>query len=226
MASNLVKHKNAAERLAALARSASNIAVLKFVSGNWSIGDTPVLPDTKFVVFPDQVAHAWTCFRDNKAVDEIAAIVIDDEDGDPAEHVVKGRGRGDLGDNDEAQWPTDKAGKRMDPWSYGFSLPMMNVGSGAMVVFRSASVGGRGVIAEQVGSFQRNPQLGYPIVTLASGSYKNKKFGGFTIVPVLRMVGYDAPKASGVASGEGARVVGTSKVGDRDIDDMDDDIPF
>lgn len=230
MSSNLVKHKTGDERLAALARSASNIVILKFISGNWTISDTPVSPETKFAIFPDQVQHAWTCFRDSKVVEEISASVIDDDDGDPTEHIVRGKGRSDLGDTDDALWPVDKAGKHQDPWAYGFSLPMVNVDTGTMLVFRTASVGGRGAVAGQVGNFQRNRQLGNPIVQLASASYKNKKFGGYTIVPVLRVVGYDRPKAPGAAvggsNGDGARVIGETKVRDREVDDMDDDIPF
>src|SRR5437764_11743072 len=120
MCSDLVKDKTGDDRLAALARSASNVPILKFISGNWSISDTPVSPETRFVIFPAQVQHAWTCFRDSKVVDEIAAAVIDDVEGDPTEHVVKGQGRADLGDTDETLWPVDKAGKRQDPWAYGF----------------------------------------------------------------------------------------------------------
>jgi hypothetical protein len=236
MSNNVVKHKTGDERLAALARSASNVAVLKFISGNWTISDTPVSQETKFTIFPAQVQHAWTCFREGKVAEEISAIVVDDDDGDPTERIVRGRGRSDLGDIDEALWPVDKASKRQDPWAYGFSLPMVNVDTGTMVVFRTASVGGRGAVAEQVGNFQRNRQLGNPIVQLASSSYKNRKFGGFTIVPVLRVVGYDTPKAPGAAvgsgnggggsNGDGARVIGETKVRDREVDDMDDDIPF
>jgi hypothetical protein len=233
--SNLVKHKSGAERLAALARSASNVAVLKFISGNWTISDTPVSPETKFTIYPDQVQHAWTCFHDSKVVEEISASVMDDDDGDPTEHIVRGKGRSDLGETDELLWPVDKSGKHQDPWAYGFSLPMVNVDTGSMLVFRTASLGGRGAVAEQVGNFQRNWRLGNPIVQLASASYKNKKFGGYTIVPLLRVVGYDTPKAPEAAvggggnsggNGDGARVIGETKVRNREVDDMDDDIPF
>jgi hypothetical protein len=107
---------------------------------------------------------------------------------------------------------------------------MMNAETGAIVVFKIASVGGMGAIAGQVASFGRNGHLGYPIVTLSTGSYKNKKHGGFTSFPVFVNVGYDTPPAPSIASndkGEGARVIGTSKVQrDREVDDMDDDIPF
>ena len=106
-----------------------------------------------------------------------------------------GRGRKDLGADDQAKWERDSAGKPRDPWIYGFGLPMMDLKAGAMVVFKAASVGGMGAIAGQVASFTRNKHLGYPIATLSTGGYKNKKHGGFTSFPVFGNVGYDAPKA-------------------------------
>jgi hypothetical protein len=84
-------------------------------------------------------------------------------------------------------------------------------------------------IAGQVASFTRNKRLGYPIVTLSTGSYKNKKHGGFTSFPVFVSVGYDVPPSPGITSGgngDGAPVIGASNVRDREVDDMDDDIPF
>jgi hypothetical protein len=219
------KPKTADERLEALARSASNITLLKYNSGNWTISDIPVSAGTRFVLYPDQVSHSWTNFSGGKVVTEISAVVAEDDDGDTELRIVKGNGRKDLGLDDELKWECDSAGKRRDPWVYGFGLPMMNAETGAVVVFKTASVGGMSAIAGQVASFTRNKRLGYPIVTLSTGSYKNKKHGGFTNFPVFISAGYDAPPAPAVASG-GARVIGASNVRDREVDDMDADIPF
>src|SRR5205809_3729107 len=103
--SNLpTKPKTAAERLNALARSASNITRLKYVSGNWSISDTPVPAGTKFVLYPDQVSHSWTHFLGGKVAAEITAVVADDVEGDVELRIVKGKGRADLGSDDQSQW--------------------------------------------------------------------------------------------------------------------------
>ena len=51
---------------------------------------------------------------------------------------------------------------------------MMNVKTGAAIAFKIASVGGMGAIAGEVASFGRNRHLGYPIVTLSTGSYKTR----------------------------------------------------
>jgi hypothetical protein len=219
------KRTTAAERLQALARSASTTPLLKYNSGNWTIDDVPVPPDTKFVCHCDQVAHAWTHFYGEKWIAEVAAVVAEDDEGDTEQRIVKGQGREDLPDRDESLWELDKSGKKKDPWSYGFALPMTNAATGAAVVFKTSSAGGRGAIAERVGDFQRSQRLGYPIVVLASGSYRNKKFGGYTSVPILRVVDYDAPPTVPVNGGDGSRVIGESKVADRNAD-MDDDIPF
>jgi hypothetical protein len=224
------KPKTADERLQALARSASNVTLLKFNSGNWTISDIPVSPDTRFVLYPDQVSHSWTNFYGGKVVTEISAVVAEDDDGDAELRIVKGNGRKNLGLDDEVKWELDSAGKRRDPWVYSFGLPMMNAETGAIVVFKTASVGGMSAIAGQVANFTRNRRLGYPIVTLSTGSYKNKKHGGFTSFPAFVTFGYDTPPAPVMANGgnggDDACVIGASKVSDREVDDMDDDIPF
>jgi hypothetical protein len=221
------KPKTADERLQALARSASNVTLLKYNSGNWAISDIPVPADTRFVAYPDQVIHAWTHFAGGKVVTEITAVVAEDDDGDTELRIVNGKERKDLGFDDETKWEVDSSGKRRDPWVYGFALPMMNIKTGAIVVFKAASVGGMNAIVAQVASFTRNKHLGYPIVTLSTGSYKNKKHGGFTSFPVFVAAGYDIPPAPSIASGgNGARHIGGSKVHDREVDDMNDDIPF
>jgi len=227
------KPKTADERLEALARSASNVTLLKYNSGNWTISDIPVPPDTRFVVYPDQTAHSWTHFADGKVVTEISAVVAQDDDGHAELRIVAGRGRKDLGFDDKTEWESDSAGKPRDPWVYCFGLPMMNANTGAVIVFKAASAGGMGAIAQQVATFTRNKHLGYPIVTLSTSSYKNKKHGGFTAFPVFVNVGYEALPAPSIASGgnggDGAGVIGASKIApqrDRDVDEMDDDIPF
>jgi hypothetical protein len=234
MLNAVAEPKTADERLQALARSALNDTLIKYNSGNWTISEVLVPANTRFVIYPDQVTHYWTHFVGGKAVTEIAAVVADDADGDTELHIVAGKERKDLGSDDEAKWETDSSGKLRDPWVYGFGLPMMNAETGALVVFKTASVGGMGAIAGQVASFTRNRHLGRPIVTLSTGSYKNKRFGGYTSFPVFVNAGYEAPPATGIASGRpngdgggaNARVIGESKVRDREVDAMDDDIPY
>jgi hypothetical protein len=224
------KPRTADERLQALARSASNVPLLKFNSGNWTISDIPVPADTRFALYADQVTHSWTHFAGGKVVTEISAVVAEDDEGDPERRIVKGNGRKDLGLNDELTWELDSAGKHRDPWVYSFGLPMMNAETGAIVVFKTASVGGMSAIAGQVANFARNKRMGYPIVRLSNGSYRNKKHGGFTSFPAFVTVAYDTPPAPVIANGgnggDDARVIGASRVRDRETDDMDDDIPF
>jgi hypothetical protein len=240
MANALAKHKTAAERLEALARSASNVTLIKYNSGNWTINDVTVPPDTKFVIYPDQVSHSWTHFADNKVVNEFAAVVAEDDEGDVELHIVQGQAREDLGYDDQTKWDLGSSGKPRDPWVYGFGLPMTNLKTGAAVAFKTSSVGGMGAIAGEVASFSRNRHLGYPIVTLSTSSYRNKKHGGYTSFPVFVNVGYDNPRAPTIAGrspngGDGSGVIAASKAGDYVITsehavrvdrDMDDDLPF
>jgi hypothetical protein len=214
MSSLPTKPKTAEERLQALARSASNDTRLVYNSGNWSISDIPVPADTRFVLYPDQVSHYWIHFAEGKVVQEIIALVAEDIDGDSELKIVKGKGREHLGGDDQSLWEKDNAGKARDPWTYGLGLPAMNAKTGAIVVFKIASVGGMGAIAGQVAAYTRNKHLGYPIVELSTGSYKNKKFGGFTSFPVFVNVGYDTPVEARGHGGEGAHVIGQNNVAD------------
>jgi hypothetical protein len=251
--SNLpAKPKTAEERLQALARAASNDTLLKYNSGIWTISDIAVPPTTRFVLYPDQVSHYWTHFAGGKVVTEITEIVADDDEGDVELQIVKGNGREDLGYRDQTKWERDSSGNPRDPWVYGFALPMMNAETGAVVAFKIASVGGMGAVAGQVASYTRNRHLGYPIVTLSTGSYKNKKYGGYTSYPVFVSAGYDTPPAAVIANhgpvdgGADAKVIGSSKAPPPAAaaaredpistgpaksagylrKDMDDDIPF
>jgi hypothetical protein len=239
--------KTPEERLQALARSASVETLLKFTTGVWSIAGTPVPAGTRFVLYPDQVSAYWIKFVDNKPAEEIIALVGEDEGGDIKHKIVMGKSRADLGDHDESLWELDNAGKPKDPWSYGLGLPAMNAETGAIVVFKAGSLGAMGATAGQVASWMRNAHLGFPIVELSTGSYKNKKFGGFTSFPVFTNVGYDSPPlyapgpgngsgpaSGGNAGGGGARVISINKNDGvtesstvaRYDREMDDSIPF
>jgi hypothetical protein len=230
--SNLpAKPKTAVERLQALARAASNDTLLKYNSGHWTISEVPVPAGTRFIAFPDQVTHQWTHFADNKFVKEIVALVAEDVDGDVELKIVKGNGRDDLGNDDKSLWEEDSAGEPRDPWNYGLGLPLVNAETGAFVVFKIGSRGGMGAIAGLVASYTRNKHLGYPVVTLSTDSYKNKRFGGYTSYPVFITVGYDTPPAPVIEShgngpvdgGNGARVI--ENKADADIDIIESNEP-
>src|SRR3981081_3050961 len=155
------KPKPADERLEALARSASNVTLLKYNSGKWKISDNPVPANTRFVPYPDQVTHSWTHFEGGKAVTEITEVVAEDENGDTELRIVNGKGRKDLGFDDESKWEIDSAGKRRDPWVYGFGLPMMNIETRAVVVFKIASLGGMSAIPGLDENYNTNVRLVY-----------------------------------------------------------------
>jgi hypothetical protein len=223
------------ERLQALARVASNDTLLKYNSGNWTISEVPVPAGTRFIAFPNQVTHQWTHFADGKFVQEIIAKVAEDVDGDTELKIVNGRGRDDLGNNDRSLWERGNDGNEKDPWNYGLGLPLVNAETGAFVVFKIGSGGGMGAIAGLVASYTRNGHLGYPVVTLSTSSYKNKRYGGYTSYPVFVNVDYDTPPAT-AGAGRGpdpagpvtdAKAIGKREavVDHHDIDDVVDDDP-
>jgi hypothetical protein len=60
------------DELAAEARNDLG-AMLKFVKGEWKIGDTTVPAGTEYVAYVDQLIRGWIRFDDKKVVERILA---------------------------------------------------------------------------------------------------------------------------------------------------------
>jgi hypothetical protein len=237
--------KTAIERLQQLARaSASGDQLLKFTTGVWTIGGTTVPEGYRFTLLPAQVVHYWVRFADGKFAEDLVQLVA--EGGDTELRIVRGKSREDLGHHDKALWEKGTTGEPKDPWVYGYGLPMINNETGAIVVYKTNSGGGMSAIGTQVAHHTQNlvagRNIGNPIVTLCSGRYPNKRFGGFTQIPVFTVVGHEPPAGSvptrddkpngGNKPNGDMRVIGerraveAEQAYDRELDDMDDDISF
>jgi hypothetical protein len=230
--------KTAIERLQQLARASASVdQLVKFTTGVWTIGGNSVPQDRRFTLMPAQVVHYWVRFADGKVAEELAQLVA--EGGDTELRIVRDKSREHLGHHDRALWEKDTKGDPKDPWVYGFGLPMIDNETGAIAVYKTNSSGGMSAIGTQVAHHTQNlvagRSIGNPIVTLGSGSYKNKKFGGFTQIPVFTVVGHEPPAGSVPPREDrtGMKVIGerraveVEQAYDRELDDMnDDDIPF
>jgi hypothetical protein len=236
MTNSIIKPKTAAERMDDLARMAA-VPHLKYTTGVWTYAGNPVAADARFVCDPNKIVHSWIHWLNGNVAQEIEAELFKDQDGDAKAQIVAGKSRDDLGNHDEAAWELDNAGNRKDPWVYGLSLPMMNAKTGALGVYKTSSRGGMSAIAGLVAGYGCNSRFGFPIVELGTDSYKNKRHGGYTSIPLLTVVGYDTPPNSnsnggngdgGGGNGEGAHVIGHANViesdhairVDRELDDV------
>ena len=102
--------------------------------------------------------------------------------------------REDLDDFDEDKWPEGIDGKPADPWLFQYLLPFETISSGEVIVFVTASFGGRRAVADLCSAYakraRKNGNCGQPIVRLAKTEMPTKKFGR-VLRPQFDVVGWD-----------------------------------
>ena len=191
--------------------------ILKFSKGVWEIGDDEIPEGAQYIVLMDQVAREWVKFEDNVPTERLRFPVADGVLPTPRE---------ELGDGDQSQWKIGDDGKRCDPWTLQWQLPMLPVGAlGDLVIFTTSSKGGESCIANLCGVYGRSPRNGLlPIVALKVRSYKHKTYGKIQ-TPDLPIVGWDN---GGLPSAPLSAPPAPANAADAKVIDgfMDDEIPF
>ena len=165
--------------------------ILKFVKGEWQIGDDTVAESTKFIAYIDELARAWIKFEDQSVTDRrITKVAM----GRPPE-------REDLGDTDSSKWEVGEDGKPRDPWVMQWLLPMSPAdAAGDLTVFATSSKGGIGAIGALCQVYGRSPRNGLlPIVALKCASYKHPQYGK-VLKPDLPIVGWHGTAPQAVSS--------------------------
>jgi hypothetical protein len=178
---SLANDKPALARLAAVAKQAQTIALLKFAKGKWFIGDDEVAAGREFIAHPDQLAQGYTKFVGGKVVEQKIGIVADPTFVLPS--------RDELGDTDENRWEIDNNGKPRDPWVLQYFLPLEDGDTGELMSFTTSSQGGNSAIGKLTGLYLNNMHRGRPMVQLATGFYKHKTFGRVE-VPEFKVSGW------------------------------------
>ena len=143
--------------------------ILKFVKGEWQVGEDTVAEGTEFIAYIDELARAWIKFEDQSVTDRrIVKIAM----GQPP-------ARKELGDTDASDWEAGEDGKPRDPWVMQWLLPMSLVSAeGDLTVFATSSKGGIGAIGTLCQVYGRSPRNGLlPIVALKCASYKHPQYG-------------------------------------------------
>ena len=163
--------------------------ILKFVKGEWQIGEDAVPQDSEVIAYIDELARAWIKFEDQSVTDKrIVKVAM----GRPPE-------RKDLGDTDSSKWELGEDGQPRDPWVLQWLLPMSLVDAvGDLIVFATSSKGGIGAIGALCQVYGRSPRNGLlPIVALKCASYKHPQYGK-VLKPDLPIVGWHgtAPQAA------------------------------
>ena len=143
--------------------------ILKFVKGEWQVGEDTVAEGTEFIAYIDELARAWIKFEDQSVTDRrIVKIAM----GHPP-------ARKELGDTDASDWEVGEDGKPRDPWVMQWLLPMSLVSAESdLTVFATSSKGGIGAIGTLCQVYGRSPRNGLlPIVALKCASYKHPQYG-------------------------------------------------
>jgi hypothetical protein len=161
--------------------------ILKFVKGEWQIGEETVPEGTEYICFIDELARGWIKFEDQAVTDRRIVKVA-------TGHPPK---REELGDDDPSQWEVGDDGKPRDPWVMQWMLPMTPVeAEGDLTVFAASSKGGIGAIGTLCRVYGRSRRNGLlPIVALKCASYKHPQYGK-VLKPDLPIVGWHGTASS------------------------------
>ena len=186
--------------------------ILKFVKGEFVVGEDPIPEGTECIAYLDQLARAWIKFEDGAIADRRIELVAS------GKKLPK---REDLGDIDKKKWETDDAGTPRDPWVKQWLLPLVKVDDQDCMVFVTSSKGGNtaiGSLCNVYGRTKRNGML--PIIALKVRSYKHQQYGKIE-TPDLPIISWHQTGAP--ASTIETTLAPSSPDGDAEFDDS---IPF
>ena len=155
---------------------------LKFVKGNYKIGDDAVDLNTEYVALMADVARCWVRFEDGKLTHSLLYKLADGFE--PCQ-------REELGDPEETWKKWDR-----DPWTLQWLLPLQSVDNETAVIFTTDTVGGEQAVKALIKEYSPRRNTGsLPIIALKSRSYTN----GFGLqhAPILGVVGWTPPGTTG-----------------------------
>jgi hypothetical protein len=193
--------------------------ILKFRKGGYFIGEESVALGTEYLAHAAAWTKTWIKFADGKVADrKLYRVALGER---PPQ-------REDLDSLDENNWPLGRDGRRSDPWVLQYLLPLENMTNGEVVVFVTASIGGRQAVGDLCKSYAKRKikgQDGQPIIQLATGEMPTKNFGKVPR-PLLEVVGWDDTDVAIPEAALAAAIPVKVKKAATKNDDMDDEIPF
>ena len=155
---------------------------LKFVKGNYKVGDDAVALNTEYVALMADVAQCWVRFEDGKLTHSLLYKLA--AGFEPCQ-------REELGDPKDTWEKWDR-----DPWTLQWMLPLQSVETETAVIFTTDTVGGEQAVKALIKEYTPRRNTGsLPIVALKSRSYTNSY--GAQHAPVLSVIGWTPPGATG-----------------------------
>jgi hypothetical protein len=203
------------QKAARTAQTVSDLAILKFDHGIYVIGGEDVT-GRQMIALSDQCGWGWTLFVNGKVLEEHISLIAESDDEPPRPLTYA----------DESTWPKGPNGMPRNPWVFQFHLPLVDAETGAACVFRTSTAGGKAAVGKLLGDFAERRRR--QVVVLESHSYANKKFGGTTITPDLKIVSYSSSDDEKIVTKNMGNIA--IKKDDAAVverrNDMDDLIPF
>ena len=171
---NVIKMKNSSiENIETAAREDAGFEkILKFKKGEYSIQDQSIPLGTEYLAHTSAWTKCWIKFADGKVVERKVYRVALGE---------KPPGREELDDLDRDEWPEGLDGEPSDPWVYQFLLPLEIMATGEVIVFVTASRGGRTAVADLCTNYVKRAKKvangGQPIIKLSKADMTSPRFG-------------------------------------------------
>jgi hypothetical protein len=161
---------------------------LTFRKGKYFVGDDEIPLGTKFIAYAKAWTKVWIKFVEDAPPERKIYRVAAGER--PPE-------REELDDLDEANWPLGLDDKPSDPWVFQFLLPLENIDSGEVLIFKTQSFGGRKAVAKLCETWARHAghvsTCGSPVVKLAASEMPSKKWGRVP-APCFEVAGWQEDK--------------------------------
>jgi hypothetical protein len=171
------KSSNPFQNIGNRSRSRGQLAFYR--QGDWYFGKDKIELGTKMLALVDQAEEGWERWEGGQIVESWLHPCRDEVEKEPRET---------MGYTDEGEWETNDNGDPQDPLSYRTYLPMEDPETHEIVRWVFWSDGAMGAwerLCDRYAPFYGTNK--YPVVSLGSGSYFNKRHRKDTAIPVLRI---------------------------------------
>jgi hypothetical protein len=170
---NLTTHSTEIENIQTAAQEDAGFEkILKFKKGEYFIGEESVPVGTEYIAHTKAWTKCWIKFVDGEVAERKTYRVALGEK--PPE-------RDELDDNNEDNWPPGLDDRPADPWVFQYLLPLEDPSSSEVVIFVTASFGGRRAVADLCSTYAKRTKkvedCGQPIIKLGVTDMPTKKFG-------------------------------------------------
>lgn len=166
------------------AKVATQGTFLSFKNGEYLAGQdgTEIPLNTRMVANMGGLRIGWRRWSGDRLTDDLTELLTEQRP------IAQ---RNTLGDDDQANWETDNAGKPRDPWQLTNVIEFVD-SEGEAYIYSTGSKGGIGAIGrlcKEYGKLYRQKPGMAPIVTLGRDFYMHKEYGK-TYFPVFEIVGW------------------------------------